>query len=131
MMNSDLQQQLLEQSQGFEALLREELQALQNAAPAAQLQQLAEQKMDASQSLEGLERYLRAQQPAIVMTEACRQCLQRCRDLNERIGTMLSRQADYNQQAMAILGLSQPSLPTYSTEGLPSTPASGRHLGEA
>ncbi len=129
-MNSELQQQLLRQSLQFETLLRSELQALQDRAPAGELQQLAEQKMDASQNLEALERSFK-QQGHTDIGDSCLQCLQRCRELNERIGLLLRRQADYNQQAMEVLGISQPSLRTYSAAGTAADTPARRHLGEA
>ena len=62
MVMSDLQQELLSHSQRFEALLQEELDTLRNGGDADRLRELAEQKMDCSQSLENLDRY-RRQQP--------------------------------------------------------------------
>ena len=62
MVMSDLQQELLSHSQRFEALLQEELNTLRNGGDADRLRELAEQKMDCSQSLENLDRY-RRQQP--------------------------------------------------------------------
>lgn len=128
---TDTEQQLLAHSQRFEALLNEELAVLRDHGNADRLRELAEQKMDCCQQLETLERLRQQQQPEREMAAEVTQSLRRCRDLNERIGSLLSRQQDYNEQAMQILGLGSPVLRTYDADGQTGASAYSRRLGEA
>ncbi|WP_286694800.1 flagella synthesis protein FlgN [Spongiibacter sp. UBA1325] len=130
-MMTDTEQQLLAHSQRFEALLNEELAVLRDHGDADRLRELAEQKMDCCQQLETLERLRQQQQPERAMSAEVTQSLRRCRDLNERIGSLLSRQQDYNEQAMHILGLGSPTLRTYGADGQTGASAYSRRLGEA
>ena len=130
-MMTDTEQQLLAHSQRFEALLNEELAVLRDHGDADRLRELAEQKMDCCQQLETLERLHQQQQPERAMSAEVTQSLRRCRDLNERIGSLLSRQQDYNEQAMHILGLGSPALRTYGADGQTGASAYSRRLGEA
>lgn len=131
MVMSDLQQELLSHSQRFEALLQEELDTLRNGGDADRLRELAEQKMDCSQSLENLDRYRRQQPDSPAPDSEVLESLRRCRDLNERIGHLLERRADYNEQAMQVLGLSTVPLRTYDAEGRRGANSYSRNLGEA
>jgi flagellar biosynthesis/type III secretory pathway chaperone len=132
-MMTDTEQHLLAHSQRFEALLNEELAVLRDHGNgnADRLRELAEQKMDCCQQLETLERLRQQQQPEREMAAEVTQSLRRCRDLNERIGSLLSRQQDYNEQAMHILGLGSPVLRTYGADGQTGASAYSRRLGEA
>lgn len=127
---TNLQQDLLVHSQHFEALLQQEWELLRDGGSADALQALAEQKMDCSQQLEILDRYRREHQSASPNDELLN-CLRRCRDLNERIGRLLARRADDNEQAMQVLGISSAPLRTYNADGQHGANALSRRLGEA
>lgn len=128
---TDLQQELLVHSQRFESLLQQELDTLRDGGDADRLRELAEQKMDCSQSLETLDRYRREQQDSLALNDSVLASLRRCRDLNERIGHLLERRVDYNEQAMQVLGLSAAPLRTYDADGRRGVNAASRRLGEA
>lgn len=130
-MMTETEHQLLTRSQHFENLLVEELATLKRRDNAAQLRRLAEQKMDCCQQLEVIERHRQQQAPDQPLHPAIGEQLRRCRDLNERIGNMLSRQADYTEQAMAILGIAPAPLRTYNADGLSAAQSDSRRLGEA
>lgn len=128
---TETEQQLLTRSQHFENLLVEELATLKRADSAAELSRIAEKKMDCCQQLETLERLRQQQTPQQALHWAIGDQLRRCRDLNERIGIMLSRQADYTEQAMAILGIAPTALRTYNADGHRAAQSDSRCLGEA
>ena len=130
-MINDTEQHLLAHSQRFEALLNEELAVLLDNADPDRLRELAEQKMDCCQQLETLERLRQQQSPSQPLPAAIGHSLRSCRDLNERIGNMLSHQQDYNEQAMQILGIGSPALRTYGADGQTGASPYSRRLGEA
>ncbi len=128
-------QAISEGSAALETLLQQECELLVRQVDAGALQQLAEQKLDITASLNRLERQrqlLLSQQSegSGELPESLLASLRRCQQLNLRAGAHLDALARYTGRALEVLGLGGGE-DTYTASGSRTAPRPGQPLGKA